>query len=99
MRQTVEWPENDGSAYTRCAMGYRGTIRGGVVVLEPGAALDEGTEVEVYPVSAGLPPPQPERTTLGQRLMKFAGTARGLPPDMARHHDHYIHGTPKEAGG
>jgi hypothetical protein len=33
--------------------------------------------------------------TLGKRLMKFAGSAKGLPKDMARNHDHYIHGTPK----
>lgn len=30
------------------------------------------------------------KQTLGQRLMKFAGTAKGLPADTARNHDHYI---------
>ena len=34
--------------------------------------------------------------TLGDRLMKFAGTAPGLPHDLARNHDHYIHGAPKK---
>jgi hypothetical protein len=34
--------------------------------------------------------------TLGQRLMKFAGAAHGLPRDLARNHDHYIHGAPKK---
>ena len=34
--------------------------------------------------------------TLGQRLMRFAGTVEGLPRDMARNHDHYIHGAPRE---
>ena len=28
-------------------------------------------------------------------LLKFAGLAKGLPPDMAKNHDHYIHGTPR----
>ena len=35
-------------------------------------------------------------TTLGQRLMKFAGTAKGLPTDLARNHDHYLYGMPKK---
>lgn len=33
--------------------------------------------------------------TLGQRLMKLAGIAKGLPSDLAEQHDYYIHGTPK----
>jgi hypothetical protein len=33
---------------------------------------------------------------LGRRLMKFAGVVKGLPRDMARNHDHYIHGTPRK---
>ena len=35
------------------------------------------------------------RRTVGEFLLQFAGTAEGLPPDMARNHDHFIHGTPK----
>jgi hypothetical protein len=27
---------------------------------------------------------------------RFAGTVRGLPPDMALNHDHYLHGLPKK---
>ena len=33
--------------------------------------------------------------TLGQKLLKYAGKAVGLPPDAARNHDHYLYGTPK----
>jgi hypothetical protein len=32
---------------------------------------------------------------LSRRLLKHAGTVPGLPADMARQHDHYIHGSPK----
>jgi hypothetical protein len=70
-------------------MEYEGTIKNGVVVIENGAALPEGTRVRVVPVAESSP------GTLGQRLLKFAGTAKGLPPDMARNHDHYLHGAPK----
>ncbi len=67
---------------------HYGKVANGVVVLEEPEALPEGTVVRVTPVGA--------ESTLGQRLLKFAGTIEGLPPDMARNHDHYIHGTPKK---
>lgn len=38
---------------------------------------------------AQLPP-------IGKVLLEFAGTAEGLPPDMARNHDHYLYGTPRQ---
>jgi len=39
-------------------------------------------------------PPVPRPA--GQRLKRFAGAVRGLPSDMARNHDHYLHGLPKK---
>lgn len=73
-------------------MDYRGKVSGGVVVLEPGVDLPEGAEVRVEVLTPPLTSPQ---TTLGQRLMKFAGRAQGLPSDMAENHDHYLHGQSK----
>ena len=32
----------------------------------------------------------------GPRLKQFAGAVRALPSDMARNHDHYLHGRPKK---
>jgi hypothetical protein len=71
-------------------MTYRGRVQGGVIVLEPGTQLDEGVEVMVEPVAGS-----DEYANLREGLLKFAGTVKGLPPDMARNHDHYLHGTPK----
>jgi hypothetical protein len=31
----------------------------------------------------------------GEALREIAGTAQGLPSDLARNHDHYLHGTPR----
>ena len=62
-------------------------IRGGVVVLGTGVSLPDGTEVTVI-----SDPASPPAETLGQRLMKYAGVFKG-PTDLARNHDHYIHGT------
>ena len=72
-------------------MTYKGEVKGGVVVLEPGARLDEGAEVVVETVRQG-----DEYASLREGLLKFAGTVKGLPSDMASNHDHYIHGTPKK---
>jgi len=65
-----------------------GRVVNGVVVLEEPDAIAEGTYVSVTPIKA--------KSALGERLMEFAGTIDGLPPDMAANHDHYIHGTPKK---
>jgi hypothetical protein len=80
-------------------MVYRGHVKGGVVVLEPPAVLPEGVEVRVEVVMA---PPEAEGPlldergeTLGQKLMKYAGRAVGLPEDAAINHDLYLYGTPK----
>ena len=36
------------------------------------------------------------RRTIGEALLGVAGTAEGMPRDMARNHDHYLHGTRRE---
>lgn len=70
---------------------YTGTIRNGVVVLDDGADLSDGTLVRVEPVG---PPAEPEGPGHHQ-LMRLAGVVKDKPSDWARNHDHYIHGLPK----
>ena len=70
-------------------MTYRGHVKDGQVVLDQPSQLPEGAEVDVALVEADKKQP-----TIGQKLLKLAGTIDG-PPDWARNHDHYIHGTPK----
>lgn len=74
-------------------MVYHGTVRNGVVVLEGGAALREGTAVKV--LTAEEPDALP---TLAERFADVIGKAAGLPTDMAENHDHYLHGQPKRTG-
>jgi hypothetical protein len=78
-------------------MVYRGHVQGGVVVLESTHALPEGTEVRVEVVVAESDRPLLDEMgqTLGQKLMKYAGKAVGLPEDAALNHDHYLYGAPK----
>lgn len=72
-------------------MVYHGHVRNGVVVLDETSGLPEGAQVQVAVV-----PPAMDESTLGARLMNFAGKLEGLPSDLARNHDHYLHGAPKK---
>jgi len=68
---------------------YRGKVKNGVVVLEGEAKMPEGTEVRVEPING----PQPDGgSSVYDRLAQLAGKAKGLPHDLARRHDHYLHG-------
>lgn len=71
-------------------MKLMGTVTNGVVVLDDGLELPDGTRVELE-----IKTPAQAASPLGEALLKLAGTAVGLPADMAEQHDHYIHGTPK----
>jgi hypothetical protein len=75
-------------------MTLNGYIRGGQIVLEASGALPEGAPVRIQVLTANSPG-APAQETLGQRLMKHAGKAKGLPRDASRNHDHYLYGTPK----
>ena len=68
-------------------MEYQGKVINGVVVLEDGKALPEGTTVKVRAVD--------EPPTWGEVFKDVMGKAVGMPSDMARNHDHYLHGAPK----
>ncbi|HEY3324879.1 MAG TPA: hypothetical protein VGP72_30785 [Planctomycetota bacterium] len=69
-------------------MTYRGKVTHGVVVLEDPKALPEGSLVNVEPVGAGAQPAE----DLCAMLLRHAGKGKGLPSDLARNHDHYLHG-------
>lgn len=71
-------------------MTYHGYVKDGSIVVDEPILLPDGTEVRVEPVSAA------PRKTLAERFKDVIGTVPDLPEDMARNHDHYIHGTPKK---
>ncbi|NLS93657.1 MAG: hypothetical protein GXX96_15970 [Planctomycetaceae bacterium] len=79
-------------------MALRGRVKNGVVVLDPSNVLPEGVEVlvEILPTEGAEPLLDEHGQTLGQKLMKYAGRAVGLPEDAAKQHDHYLYGTPKQ---
>jgi hypothetical protein len=51
--------------------------------------------VEIVPAESEGPLLEEQGQTLGQKLMKYAGRAVGLPEDAAAQHNHYLYGTPK----
>jgi hypothetical protein len=78
-------------------MTYRGRVANGVVVLEPGAHLREGMDVRVEPVPEGGAAAEgaQELRQLREGLLGFSGVVKDGPSDLARNHDHYLHGTPR----
>jgi predicted DNA-binding antitoxin AbrB/MazE fold protein len=68
-------------------MTYKGHVKNGVVVLDEPADLPDGAEVQIELAA--------EEQTLYERLKDVIGIVKGLPPDFAEQHDHYIHGKPK----
>lgn len=76
-------------------MTYRGTVRGGVIVLPADVALPEGAAVEVV-VPDDTPTPTPTIWSKLADLGRWAETQpTDLPSDLAENHDHYLHGLPK----
>lgn len=74
-------------------MTYPGKVINGVVVLDNGASLPEGTTVRVEPADEG--DSDKPAGSLAEEMLKLAGSVKDLPSDMARNHDHYLHGFPK----
>jgi hypothetical protein len=87
-------------------MTVRGKINKGKVVLDNPAAIPEGTEVEVRPLkprakaakpkAPKIPKPRKPTRSLADRLRRFIGSVKDLPPDMAANLDHYLYGHPKK---
>ena len=74
-------------------MVYRGKVKNGVVVLEEGVGLPDGTDVRVEPFSHGEGVGV-EGPTLAEQFADVIATVPDLPSDMAAQHDHYLHGAP-----
>ena len=69
-------------------MVLEGTVKNGVIVLDPPGQLPEGARVQVVVQAEAKKP-----TLAG--LLKYAGLLQDMPAVFAPQHDHYIHGTPK----
>ena len=71
-------------------MVYRGHVHNGVVVLDKGASLPEGTVVKIEAIEAS------ESSTGDDRLYQLSDLAvpTGIP-DLALNIDHYLYGHPK----
>ena len=68
------------------AMSILGHVQNGVVVLDGGMSLPDGTAVRVEPLQ-----PADKATGLQKQLLGWAGKGVELPADLARRHDHYLH--------
>ena len=75
----------------------RGRVTNGVIVLESGVRLREGMDVRVEPVdqTEEAAADSQETQPLREGLLSFSGVVKDNPSDLARNHDHYLHGTPR----
>ena len=49
------------------------------------------------PAACSMPSMTAQQAADGtKQLLAFAAETEGLPPDLAAHHDHYLHGLPKQ---
>jgi hypothetical protein len=71
-------------------MSFQGHVENGVVVFDEPISLPDGTPVRVEAVAAAT------AKTLAVRFKNVIGAGVDLPEDMAKNHDHYLHGTPKQ---
>jgi hypothetical protein len=74
-------------------MTYRGKVQNGVVVIEGPIKPRDGADVRVEEIAKSAPAARDG--SIWADLQALAGTAEGLPGDLAENHDHYIHGTAK----
>jgi hypothetical protein len=66
-------------------MNLAGTVSKGVVVPDEPDKLAEGMRVQIV---VEEPVAEPSLRS----LLDLAGTVSGLPSDLAKNHDHYLHG-------
>jgi hypothetical protein len=70
-------------------MSFQGHIANGVVVFDEPITVPDGTPVRVEVIA-------PARKSLAERFQDVIGAGVDLPEDLAKNHDHYLHGTPKQ---
>ncbi len=77
-----------------------GKVVNGVIVLENGGTLPDGTIVKVEPVAASEPAESVNKIgQLRKMLLSHGGVIDDpeLPSDLAENLDHYLYGTPKDS--
>lgn len=79
----------------RWKMESTGTVANGVVVLDNGANVPDGTRVRVTVPAAEAAPPSASNEPTANWLLGLSGVIKDMPSDFAAQHEHYIHGMPK----
>jgi hypothetical protein len=73
-----------------------GHVRNGKIELDDPGPLPEGARVRIDILGGEPAAVDGAEGALAEKLLKYAGRIKDAPDDLARNHDHYIHGTPKE---
>ena len=74
-----------------------GHVENGVVIVDDPVSLPDGARVKVEIVTPTRKDvSELSEPTLYEQLAPLVGAAKGLPPDLACSHDHYLHGRPRK---
>ena len=76
-------------------MTYIGIVHNGSIVLSPKAHFPDGSKVEIRLIPAGPKKTVPATAGLTEELVQLSQEIRDLPSDLARNHNHYLHGHPR----
>ena len=57
--------------------------------------VPDGTRVEITLPGEGTAPATGKAGEITDALLAISARVKGLPPDLAAQHDHYLHGQPK----
>jgi hypothetical protein len=69
---------------------YQGHVKNGVIVFDNQPPLADGTAVRIEPMRDESPvAPSGDGPSVWDELEKLAGSAIGLPADLAEHHDRH----------
>ena len=81
-------------------MTYLGYCENGVIKLDGGVTIADGSMVRVEVLSPRDVPAEGAAETVGpsllDRMKDFVGSAQNLPADAASNVDHYLYGLPKK---
>lgn len=91
---------NDVQSYGSGPMTYSGTVQNGIIVLNGGVVLPEGSDVQIVLQTEQSAPAAPSSegsiwADLARLGREVESLPCDLPEDFAENHDHYLYGAPK----
>jgi len=76
-------------------MSITAIVENDMIKLPPGVHVPDGTKAEITLKTDEQPHTVGEAAEVTEALLAISARVKGLPSDLAAHHDHYLHGQPR----